>query len=89
MKGNWMVYIVSPPMTLLCRQVPSFGEIKHADWIHIVTLTGKHVFLQKRNVAMLEEVPQEKIDKAKADAEARMKGSKIVMPEKTIPGMRH
>lgn len=84
-----MVYIISPPMTLLCQEVPSFNEIKHLDWIHIVTLTGKHVFLQKRNVAMLEQVSQEKIDKAKEEAAARIEVRKIVMPEKTIPGMRH
>jgi len=81
-KGNFMLYLISPPMTLLCKQVPGFHDFKHSDWISAVTITGKQIFVAKRNISMIEEVSDEKLKKVQDAA----KDKKLVTP--LIPGGR-
>lgn len=84
MKGNILLYLVSPPMTLLCKEIPNFRQFKSSEWIHAVTISGKSIYVQKRNISLAEEVSQEKFDKVKEEAQ---KG-KLIKPSFAIPGGR-
>jgi hypothetical protein len=82
-----MIYVITPPMTLLCEEIPDFKQFKRLDWVHLRTVSGKSVYIMKRNIAMVEEVTQEKLDKARDEAKKQLEGRKLVTPQ--FPGSRH